>query len=203
MALQLIDQEAPQPNGKRGEPARPAFKKVNDNFTEVMGSTAAGLVWASPASVEGDPSFRLLDMLHMPQGVRDAISTLKSGAKADVLGTVSQVGGVPTGAILEAGSNANGQFYRFASGLQICTRLIGNNNISAGGNYGTGTLTFPAAFSSSPLTLIHVNASFPYLLSQNCEPNVFPTSFAYSIRNGHSQNLSVYHGYVALGRWFG
>lgn len=38
-----------------------------------------------------------------------------------LLGTVSQSGGVPTGAIIERGSNANGEFVRYADGTQICT----------------------------------------------------------------------------------
>ncbi|MFP2827587.1 hypothetical protein ACLETV_24480, partial [Citrobacter braakii] len=33
---------------------------------------------------------------------------LRTAAKADVVGTVSQSGGVPTGAIIERGSNSNG-----------------------------------------------------------------------------------------------
>ena len=40
--------------------------------------------------------------------------------QASILGTVSQSGGVPTGAIIQRGSNANGEFVRFADGTQIC-----------------------------------------------------------------------------------
>lgn len=43
--------------------------------------------------------------------------------RSNVLGTVSQAGGVPTGAIIERGSNANGEYVRFADGTQICTRV--------------------------------------------------------------------------------
>ncbi|ETU80520.1 hypothetical protein Q094_06066, partial [Pseudomonas aeruginosa PS42] len=39
----------------------------------------------------------------------------------NILGTVSQSGGAPTGAIIERGSNANGEYVRFADGTQICT----------------------------------------------------------------------------------
>jgi hypothetical protein len=38
----------------------------------------------------------------------------------NILGTVSQSGGVPTGAIIERGSNANGEYVRYADGTQIC-----------------------------------------------------------------------------------
>lgn len=45
-------------------------------------------------------------------------------ARGNILGTVSQSGGVPTGAIVERGSNANGEYVRFADGTQICYRYV-------------------------------------------------------------------------------
>lgn len=42
--------------------------------------------------------------------------------KRSILGTVSQSGGVPTGAIIESGSNANGEYVRFADGTQLATK---------------------------------------------------------------------------------
>ena len=45
---------------------------------------------------------------------------LGNAATANILGTVSQSGGVPTDAIIQRGSNANGEFVRFADGTQIC-----------------------------------------------------------------------------------
>ncbi|MCG7625689.1 hypothetical protein [Epibacterium sp. Ofav1-8] len=38
----------------------------------------------------------------------------------NLLGTVSESGGTPTGAVIERGSNANGEYVRFADGTQIC-----------------------------------------------------------------------------------
>lgn len=45
-----------------------------------------------------------------------------------VVGTVSQSGGTPTGAIIETGTNANGTFVKFADGTMICHN--GNNVIT-------------------------------------------------------------------------
>ena len=53
---------------------------------------------------------------------------------ANAVGAVSQSGGSPTGAVIEQGSNANGEFTRFADGTQICV----NNNVAI--------TTSPAAF---------------------------------------------------------
>ncbi|MCK0151955.1 DUF2793 domain-containing protein [Marivita sp. S6314] len=55
--------------------------------------------------------------------------------KGTLLGTVTQDGnGVPTGGVIERGSNANGDYVRFADGTQICTS----------GNIPTGGITNPA-----------------------------------------------------------
>jgi hypothetical protein len=69
---------------------------------------------------------------------------LGSAAVAAILGTVSQAAGVPTGAIMEAGSNANGVYYKFANGMMICTQTLGvvftnSSNLSA-------AWTFPVPF---------------------------------------------------------
>src|SRR5690606_18823468 len=42
--------------------------------------------------------------------------------RANILGTVSQSSGVPTGSIMERGSNANGEYVRYADGRLECRR---------------------------------------------------------------------------------
>lgn len=72
-----------------------------------------------------------------------------------ILGTVSQSSGVPTGAIIERGSNANGEYARFADGTQICW---GNPGVSqsatnaAGGIFfsNQNTLSYPVSFVAIP-----------------------------------------------------
>lgn len=58
----------------------------------------------------------------------------------NIIGTVSQSGGVPAGALIERGSNANGRYVRFADGTQICTA-----NLTSNGAEST-VWTYPAAF---------------------------------------------------------
>ncbi|MBF8746913.1 phage tail protein [Pseudomonas monteilii] len=71
---------------------------------------------------------------------------LGAAAVAAITGTVSQSGGVPTGAIIERGSNANGEYVRYADGTQICwaVRRCAYSAISLL----VGTWSFPIAFSS-------------------------------------------------------
>ncbi|WP_236045296.1 MULTISPECIES: DUF2793 domain-containing protein [Pseudooceanicola] len=61
--------------------------------------------------------------------------------QASVVGTVSQSAGVPTGAVLESGSNANGEYTRWADGTQICT------------NGGAAITTDPASFAGTPVSI--------------------------------------------------
>lgn len=70
----------------------------------------------------------------------------------NILGTVSQSGGVPTGAIIERGSNANGEYVRFADGTQICVmpEISATTSSSSGLSVLVGSRTFPAPFISQP-----------------------------------------------------
>jgi hypothetical protein len=72
--------------------------------------------------------------------------------RGNILGTVAQSGGVPTGAVIERGSNANGEFVKFADGTMICTAIVTVADITTA----TGSIftsaevawTFPAAFAT-------------------------------------------------------
>lgn len=76
--------------------------------------------------------------------------------RGNILGTVSQSGGVPTGAVVQRGSNANGEFVRFADGTQICTFTApGVDTTSATGALFQHTnalaWTYPIAFATPPV----------------------------------------------------
>lgn len=83
-----------------------------------------------------------------------ALAILKGAgayAKDNILGTVSQASGVPTGAIIERGSNANGTYVRFADGTQTCIMVRAVTGSGAG--LRTFNLTYPVAFSAGPSLL--------------------------------------------------
>ena len=65
------------------------------------------------------------------------------------MGTVSQAGGVPTGAVIEQGSNANGSYVRLADGTQICSH-VGLNAVQITPAHVAATWSFPAAFVAPP-----------------------------------------------------
>jgi hypothetical protein len=123
--------------------------------------------------------------------------------QGNILGTVSQSGGVPTGAIIERGSNANGEFVKYADGTMICT----NNNIgvltttSAQGNVfrSTSTLswTFPVAFSATP-SLSASSSSAARWIGSN--PDSTSGTFHLFFPTSNATNIDI--AGLAIGRWF-
>lgn len=70
-----------------------------------------------------------------------------------IVGTVEESAGLPTGAIIERGANANGSYVRFADGTQICTITITdtlaiNVPFFGGNRCGNQTWVFPASFAT-------------------------------------------------------
>jgi hypothetical protein len=78
-------------------------------------------------------------------------------SRDSILGTVSQSAGVPTGAIIERGSNANGEYVRYADGTQITlsNAVAYSATFASGAVYRTEvalSFTHPAAFVGTPLS---------------------------------------------------
>ena len=74
--------------------------------------------------------------------------------QSTILGTVSQSAGMPTGALIEYGSNANGEYIRWADGTQVCIKLysgLGPISTGLGSIFVSSSISLgamPAAFSS-------------------------------------------------------
>ena len=83
--------------------------------------------------------------------------------QANILGTVSQSGGVPTDAIIQRGSNANGEFVRFADGTQICWVLSEVQEIAtvSGGVHQSALyeINLPAAFAGDYVGSVSVTGT--------------------------------------------
>nr|WP_174825505.1 MULTISPECIES: DUF2793 domain-containing protein [unclassified Ruegeria] len=72
----------------------------------------------------------------------------------NLLGSVSESAGSPTGAVIERGQNSNGEFVRFADGTQICTATLPAVDCSSaeGALFASSTFTwdFPTPFAAPP-----------------------------------------------------
>ncbi|HHT4300055.1 TPA: phage tail protein [Citrobacter werkmanii] len=130
--------------------------------------------------------------------------------KTAMVGAVSQIGGAPTGAIIERGSNSNGEYTKFADGTLICwfTRSAESTaNNSSGGTtnlYFSSEvgLTFPAIFVGTTPTVTPSaslssggTSSWPSVRGRS----LTGTSLALI---SNVQNAAAYLGYTAIGRWF-
>ncbi|WP_368185838.1 DUF2793 domain-containing protein [Aestuariibius sp. HNIBRBA575] len=76
-------------------------------------------------------------------------------SRGNVVGTVSETAGLPTGAVIERASTANGTYIRFADGTQICT-YTGTLAYDAA-NRLEYSWTYPAAFAAGSTPAISTN----------------------------------------------
>lgn len=135
---------------------------------------------------------------------------LKSASMADILGTVSQSGGVPTGAIIERGSNANGEYVRYADGTQICSIVMPttSHNVSTavGALYSSDaqTWTFPVAFSGIPAVfgMIGRGAVDPYKTFYSTYTRSATQHSYFIVCTTSSSGVGLQGSLVAIGRWF-
>lgn len=137
-----------------------------------------------------------------PERVKQAIYAL-GYYKGNILGTVSQSGGIPTGAVIERGTNANGDYIRFADGTQICQGTVTVPNVSTAvgsifSSSTTPTWTYPSAFSAEPE--VHGCDTASIVIWVACAPSLASAlirALAYtSITSSRTLRLT------AIGRWF-
>jgi len=88
-------------------------------------------------------------------GTGNTTGTATKLAAAAMVGTASQAGGVPTGAIIEKGSNANGQWTKWADGTMITQFRLGAsfNITNAFGSLfyaNIGSISYPQTFVDVP-----------------------------------------------------
>jgi len=123
----------------------------------------------------------------------------------NILGTVSQSGGVPTGAIIERGSNANGEYVRFADGTQECYipgylfLLDVTANLEA-----VRSWTYPAPFTGNVpvanVSIQTVSSTHAYTVSKLAMNSVGLTSADIRMIASTSQTYRI--GVTVRGRWF-
>lgn len=142
------------------------------------------------------------------------IGGYKAFNAGNVLGTVGQSAGVPTGALIETGSNANGRYVRYADGTQICwANVILSTYVST--NLMKGDWTFPVAFdiTNSPVIVNH-STDLSYFFNQglsitNPTGATFEGAGATSVTlhqvalsGTYTSGKSTKQAAIAVGRWF-
>lgn len=141
-----------------------------------------------------------------------AVLSIDANGKAvipGVVGTVAQVGGIPTGQIVERGSNANGEYVRFADGTQICTSPLLPVNDTSAPHIRRTVWTFPSSFPALPAC----TGNYAIAIGTGAREKVATVSGPVSITQGfvavasNSIDLTPYTNpgdasLIAIGRWF-
>lgn len=127
------------------------------------------------------------------------------------VGSVGQSGGSPTGAIIERGSNGNGEYIRYADGTQICW----SNNTSLGqytvttsapvqGLYYSGafTFTYPASFVTIPTVTHSATNQYGYFIwtAVDASPTTTQSPAIYLVAPSNTAKGNMM--YMAVGRWY-
>jgi hypothetical protein len=131
---------------------------------------------------------------------------LGAAAVAAILGSVAQSGGVPTGAIFEEASNANGGYVKLASGTMVCYgRGSGTTGTDVVNQYGSGGVTYATVPISFPAVFANNNYSF---IAKSAARGMVELSFSRtnsgcSVQIRHvSASQVVDFDYIVVGRWF-
>lgn len=121
-----------------------------------------------------------------------------------VLGPVSQSGGTPTGGLIERGSNANGEYVKFADGTLICTSsnlAFDAPSTAVGSVFATTNFvwTFPAAYIAAPVVAPGLTNSSTRWLAAVLSNTTTGTLRMYSyVTSAIATNGTA----MAMGRWF-
>ncbi|PZX14352.1 uncharacterized protein DUF2793 [Palleronia aestuarii] len=126
----------------------------------------------------------------------------------NVLGPVSQAGGVPTGAVIERGTNTNGTYTRFADGTQICTQQVNfpSPDRAYGAIFSSGNVdaiwTYPKPFIDIPAVSGIRNYTGGYwLIGPATAPSDFLTTFRGRIASALANTGERSLGLFAIGAW--
>lgn len=166
--------------------------------------------------IDGTPTIALLRIsnpMAVHVGVKNgdtAPNWVKLFHSGNVVGAVGQIGGVPTGGIIEYGSNANGEYVKFADGTMFCSFSLSGSyavQTAVGALFGESamrTWTFPAAFVAAPQVAgsagrSTADANTPLLHLGNPSASSCPYR-ALSVAS--SVSLGVGISFIAKGRWY-
>lgn len=122
----------------------------------------------------------------------------------NLLGAVSQVAGAPTGAVIERGATATGEYVRFADGTQICTMNSGGVDCttSSGSLFASpqNTWIFPIEFvAGSAPTLSGSGNGIGRFLSFDAPSE---TQVVWQVLSATSDTAQIASSVMAIGRWF-
>ncbi|MCG7522222.1 DUF2793 domain-containing protein [Ruegeria sp. Ofav3-42] len=122
----------------------------------------------------------------------------------NLVGTVAQSGGNPTGAVIERGSTSDGEFVRFADGTQICTATPDPTDCTnaEGAMFASApeVWTFPAAFAAGTTPALSGSGGAASRYVGFDTPS--ETQVAFKVLSSTSDPATFSPTCIAIGRWF-
>ena len=193
------------------------FPSLNGAFGLLIGNSSVGI--SSEFVYQTAFRFGLTHEMAIRQKSTTAVgwsSWSRVYHQSDILNTVSQTAGVPTGGLIERDSNASGEYVKFADGTMICTitqdmgSAIANGSGDRTSPYYTDNvnLTFPAVFIASPSVAFEYVASAGGIVDRayNGASVAISTTQVAAFRaiaatdSATARDVNVY--VTAVGRWF-
>ena len=188
-----------------------AFAEGGDEAMRITSAGNDGIGTASPGSplqVEGLITGTAVVSSNTDTTAGRLLTTAAGPAQAfrrgNILGAVSESSGVPTGAIIEEGSNANGNFTKYANGTVIMS-MRRTESRSASGTL-TTNVTLPLTLSEDVATgrgsvTATVNTSVPQnATSISVNDTDSTTAIEVRILRSNATDTSFY--VTLVGRWF-
>lgn len=178
--------------------------------TDELGSAALADVGVSEGNLpDVQPTGYIPDSV-----ISNTLARDKAYRQGNILGTVSQSSGVPTGSVIERGAGPNGEYVKFADGTLICT--FNDLRQQSPGSTSDGLIqldvwTYPEPFTSPP----SVSGSTAQILTSEAGFYVFAVSgrqtgaapsntsvglWAYGTPSATTMEYS--YSVTAIGRWF-
>ena len=133
--------------------------------------------------------------------------------KNNILGTVSQSDGLPTGAILESGSNVNGYFIKYADGTLLQYLFRSTDGTFAAGSEQNVSWTAPAENVGTKSIMFQHDYSGMYNLSGSFRMSLVSarlrqagksqsSAIGNSFSEGSSSSSRLQEYWISVGRWF-
>jgi hypothetical protein len=120
----------------------------------------------------------------------------------NLLGSVSESSGSPTGAVIERGSTADGDYVRFADGTQICSAALNaiGCTTAEGALFASNSESwaFPATFATTPMVSGSGGAPSRFMgfdVSSSAQ-------VAYKVLSSISDTTTIPPSAIAIGRWY-
>jgi hypothetical protein len=193
----------------------------DSNGVAVSTETGYALLWRIPSIPEAaagkSAEFIGVDRNRTPvfrraTGVNNGWTDSPLFYRGNLLGAVGQSAGVPTGAIIETGTNASGTYTKFADGTMICFRnytdVSHTTSLNAGYNVkAMSSIVYPAVFATDPISshcaLLPDGGLSVLRWCGNTGLGVSRSSWNFvAISAAPLSNAKVAFSLAALGRWF-